>query len=94
MAGQTNSFTHTYTHILTYTHMFASMVITTPHGCIILCLVNENNELSIKVKSPIFQCVKRVRIPSFPAGYVTALGWTENGDLSNTDTLYRLFSEF
>ena len=74
--------------------MFASMVITTPHGSIILCLVNENNKLSIKVKSPIFQCVKRVRITSFSAGYVTALGWTENGDLLNTDTLYRLFSEF
>lgn len=94
MAGQINSFPHTYTHILTYTHMFASMVITGPHGSITLCLANENNELSIKVKSPIFQCVKRVRITSFSAGYVTTLGWIENGDLLNTDTLYRLFSEF
>ena len=102
MAGEiiyTHTHTHTYrhtdtqTHIHTYTHMFASMVITTPQGSIILCFVNQNNELSINAKCPIFQCVKSVRIPSFSGWYVTTLVWIEYGDLSNTDTFYRLFSE-
>ena len=81
MADQINSFTHTHTHThrhththtYIHTHMFASIVITTPQSSIILCFVNENNELSINAKYPIFQCVKSVRIPSFSGRYVTAL---------------------
>ena len=99
MADQNNTFTqththkHTHTHTFIHTHMSASIVIATPQGIIMLCFMNENNELSINAKSHIFHCVKSVRIPSFSGRYVTALVKTECGDLSNTDTFYRLFSE-
>ena len=84
---------HLHTHTHTHTHMFASIIITTPQGSIILCLIYENNELSINAKSPIFQCVKSIHILSFSVRYFTALFRTEYGDLSNTAPFYRLFLE-
>ena len=101
MAGEiilfTNTHTHTHTHTNTHayihTHMFVSIVITDLQRSIILSFVNQNNKLSINGRSLIFQCVKSVRIHSFSGWYVTALFRTEYGDLSYTDTFYRLFLE-
>ena len=65
-----------YIHLHTCipTPMFASIVITTPQGSIILYFVYENSQLSINEESPTFQCVKSVYITSFSGPYFTTLG--------------------
>ena len=90
---RSNQFIYTHRHTHKYTHTFASIVITTPQGSNTLCFVYENNELLINAKSPIFQCVKIVRIPNFSGRYFTALSRSEYGDLSNTHTFCQLFLE-